>query len=340
MVRLHGIPRSIVSDRDKVFLSHFWIELFRLQGSKLRRSTACHPQTDGQSEVVNRCLETYLRCFSYDKPKSLSRWLPWAEYWYNTSYHDSIATTPFKAVYGRDPPPLLRYGSGVTAIATVEQQLQERDAMLEELKAHLIRAQSKMKKTVDQHRRDIHFEVGDMVYLKLQPYRRRSLAQKANEKLAPRYFGPYKVIQRIGPVAYKLELPDSTTIHPVFHVSQLKRALGKEVISQPLPPILDSELEWLVEPELVLDARQQVHNNSNDWEVLIKWQNLPDFEASWEPANLIASQFPDFHLEDKVSFAPRGIDRPPIRFTYARRKKRMDQGESMESNGLCFVTGY
>ena len=91
-----------------------------------------------------------------------------AEYWYNTTYHDSIATIPFKAVYGRDPPPLLRYGSRVTTIATVEQQLQQWDAMLEEFKAHLTRAQAKMKKTVDQHRRDVQFELGDMVYLKFQ----------------------------------------------------------------------------------------------------------------------------------------------------------------------------
>lgn len=131
----------------------------------------------------------------------------------------SIATTSFRAVYGRDPQPLLRYGHGVTVNSSVEQQLQERDAILDELKSHLIRAKAKMKATVDHHRREVHFELGDMVYLKLQPYRQCSLAQKANENLAPRYFGPYKVMEHIGLVGYKLELPNSASIHPIFHVS-------------------------------------------------------------------------------------------------------------------------
>ena len=160
VVKLNGIPRSIVSDRDKVFLSRFWTELFRLQGTSLCHSIAYHPQTDGQTKVVNCCVETYLRCFSYNKPRRWSTWLPWAEYWYNTTFHSSTNMTPFRAIYGRDPPPLLRYRSDSTSVLAVDQLLQERDLILNELKDHLCCAQSKMKSSADAHRRAIQFALG------------------------------------------------------------------------------------------------------------------------------------------------------------------------------------
>ncbi|PKU84655.1 hypothetical protein MA16_Dca022232 [Dendrobium catenatum] len=140
IVRLHGFLEWIVSDRDKVFLSHFWKEMFKLQGTHLKRSSAYHPQTDGQSEVVNRSVETYLRCFAGEKPKHWVRWLPWAEYWYNTSFHKAAQVTPFKVLYGRDPPTLIQYKSHSTSVSLVEQQLSERDEILGELKKHLLRA--------------------------------------------------------------------------------------------------------------------------------------------------------------------------------------------------------
>jgi len=98
IVRLHGIPKSLISDRDPLFVSHFWLELFKLQGTKLQMSFSYHPETDGQTEVINRYLESYLRCFALDQPRTWSNWLFWAEFWYNTTYHVSIGKTPFEVV--------------------------------------------------------------------------------------------------------------------------------------------------------------------------------------------------------------------------------------------------
>ncbi|KAA0035492.1 peroxidase 64 [Cucumis melo var. makuwa] len=110
IVRLHGFPKSIVSDRDKVFLSSFWKELFKMAGTKLNRSTAYHPQSDGQTEVVNRGVKTYLRCYCGERPKEWTKWLHWAKYWYKTTYQRSLGATPFQAIYGRLPPLLIYYG--------------------------------------------------------------------------------------------------------------------------------------------------------------------------------------------------------------------------------------
>lgn len=100
VVKLHGFPKSIVYDRDRVFISQFWRELFKLAGTTLCYSSSYHPETDGQTEVVNRSLETYLRCMVGENPKQWSHWLSWAEYWFNTSFNRSAGMTPFKALYG------------------------------------------------------------------------------------------------------------------------------------------------------------------------------------------------------------------------------------------------
>ena len=134
VVRLHDFPQSIVSDRDKIFMSNFWKEHFRLASTKLNRSTVYHPQTNGQTEVVNSSVEIYLRCFCGERPKQWMKWIPWAEYWYNTTYQRSLGVSPFQAVYGRAPPALLYYGDRGTSISTLDEQLKERDIVLGVLK--------------------------------------------------------------------------------------------------------------------------------------------------------------------------------------------------------------
>ena len=133
IVWLHGFPCSIVSDRDPVFTSNFWSELFRLAGVKLQLSSAFHPQTDGQSEVTNRIIVMYLRCLAGDRPRSCLKWLPWAEYCFNTSYQSSLKATPFQVVYGREPPTLLAYQPGSARVAAVDRQLKDRDEFIADI---------------------------------------------------------------------------------------------------------------------------------------------------------------------------------------------------------------
>ncbi|KAL4035233.1 hypothetical protein IC575_003914 [Cucumis melo] len=319
VVRLHGFPKSIVSDRDKIFLSHFWSEMFKLAGTKLNRSSSYHPQTDGQTEVVNKSVEAYLRCFCGEKPRDWSQWLHWAEYWYNTTYHGSIGITPFQAVYGRLPPPLIQYEEMETPNSTLDQQLRDRDVVLGALKEHLRVTQERMKKFADLKRRDVEFQTGDFVFLKLRPYRQTSLRKKRNEKLSPKYFGPYKILERIGTVAYKLELPSNAAIHPVFHVSQLKKAIGNIKEAQSLDPFINESHEWITQPEEIYAYRR--NQTTKEWEALVQWKGLPPHEATWENYADLKVQFPEFHLEDKVDLEEESDARPPILFTYNRRKK-------------------
>ncbi|KAK8956803.1 hypothetical protein KSP39_PZI000629 [Platanthera zijinensis] len=178
-------------------------------------STAYHLQSDGQSEVLNRCLETYLRCFIGERPGTWVKWLCWAEYSYNTAYHLAANTTPFETVYGRAPPSITQYLPGECPVASLADNLQDRDIILDSLKHHLRRAQSKIVSFANRKRRDLTLQVGEKVFLKLQPYRELSVARRTCPKLAPRYYGPFEIISRIGVVAYRLRLPSGSRIHPV-----------------------------------------------------------------------------------------------------------------------------
>nr|KYP38490.1 Retrotransposable element Tf2 [Cajanus cajan] len=302
VVRLHGVPNSVISDRDPLFMSLFRKEFFKMQGTKLLMSTAYHPQTDGQTEVTNRCLETYLRCFITDQPKGWALWLPWAEYWFNTTYHVSTGITPFEAVYGRTPPMLVRGTQGEIRVESVQREINERDEALRQLKKHLIRAQDRMKTQADKHRQERSFEEGDMVFLKLKQHRQHSVAARISPKLSARYYGPFEVLERIGAVAYRLKLPPESRIHPVFHVSLLKKAIGDYKLETNIPSALEDERAELLEPETVLASRSLLkgRERTNQW--LVKWRDKAVEEASWEDELTLRSQFPELSLKDKTNF--------------------------------------
>ena len=325
IVKIHGFPRTIVSDRDKIFTSLFWKELFRLSGTKLCFSTAYHPQTDGQTEVTNRGMETYLRCFAGDKPKTWASYLAWAELSYNSSHHSTLNMTPFRALYGRDLPTLIKYENGSTSNAALEEQLKDRDATLKLLREHLHCAQQLMKQRADKSRREVELAVGELVYVKLWPYRQKSLARKVNEKLCARFYGPFEVEARVGQVAYKLKLPSDSKIHPTFHISQLKKAVGEPLEVVPIPLQLTSEAELVVEPEGVLSTR--INAQSGQEELLIKWKGLPSHESTWEWKSAVKEKFGGFDLEDKVNFIGASNDtwaatHPPVLYHYSRKARK------------------
>lgn len=204
IVRLHGFPCSIVSDRDTVFTSNFWEELFRLAGVRLLRSSAFHPQTDGQSEVMNRII-MYLRCLAGDRPRFWLQWLPWAEYCFNTSYQSALCTTP-GCLWPASSNLAVLYTEAAKVVA-VDQQLSDRDDFLADIRDHLLLAQDVMKDHQNHKRRHVEYSVGDWVLLKLHHRSAAGITSASPSKLAPRFFGPYQIIERIGAVAYRLRLP-------------------------------------------------------------------------------------------------------------------------------------
>lgn len=223
--KLHGMPETIVIDHDRVFVSHFWRELFRLMGTTLAYSSAYHPQSDGQIEVINRILENYLRCFVSETPNLWHKFLHLAEYWYNSSFQSAIKMTPFEALYGRSPRNVRSYIEGSTSIAALDVSLAKRQQQLQLIRDNLTLAQIRMRSHANAHRQDRAFKVNDWVWLRLQTYRQQTVVRKGTQKLSKRYFGPYQITKVIGQVAYELCLPPQARIHPMFHVSKTETFL-------------------------------------------------------------------------------------------------------------------
>jgi hypothetical protein len=218
--KLHGSPKIIVSDRDPIFTGHFWTKLFSFLGTQLAQSSSYHPQSDGKTEIVNKCLEGYLHCFVFDKQTKWFKWLPLAEWCYNTSFHTTTKKTLFMALYGYHPPSITSSLKEKSKVQAVEYHIKHQQQVLQILKENLTMAHNRMKQQEDQHCSERSFEVGDWVFLRLQPYKQMSLKQdKKDNKLSPNYYGPYKVLQKIGTMAYKFEFPSYSRVHSIFHVS-------------------------------------------------------------------------------------------------------------------------
>ncbi|XP_077215503.1 uncharacterized protein LOC143850075 [Tasmannia lanceolata] len=307
-VKLHGIPKTIVSGRDPIFTSKFWSEIWKLSGTTLTMSSAYQPQTDGQSVVLNRCHEQYLHAFSQDNPKHWQASLLWAEYSYNTSFHSAIKMTPYEAVYGRQPPTIPSYMQGSSRVEAADEELTQRDTILTRLKTNLIRAHSRMKSLADQKCTDKQLEVGSWVLLKLQSYRQLSVATRSSQKLSKRFYGPYEIESKVSNVAYKLKLPGGNRIHPVFQISLLKQYYGPTpnvVCDLPSPGVANQPL---ISPLGILSTRTILRDNKAVQQVPVQWTGLLPEDTSWEDIKSLQTDFPHLHLEDKVDFQGVGND--------------------------------
>lgn len=333
VVKLHGVPETIVSDRDPIFTSNFWRALIQAVGPKLNYSTANHPSTDGQTERVNQCLEQYLRCAVHACPSKWRQWLPMAEFWYNSSYHSSIKCSPFKALYGMEP----NFGAlpnlNVDASSAAYDVAAERQKFTEMLKENLVKAQTRMKSYADQNRTERSFSVGDDVLLKLQPYSQSSVANRPYPKLAFKFFGPFKVLAKIGEVAYKLELPEGSAIHPVFHVSQLKPFLAKFTPVFTTIPAPDTLQASAPQPEAILDRRMVKKGNAATVQILVQWSSLPVDCATWEDYYVLKTRFPMAPIWDQPAFQGGAIVTPPPTDKAVYDKEGNDTDDGLEDVG-------
>ncbi|KAE8704407.1 General regulatory factor 9, MU isoform 1 [Hibiscus syriacus] len=221
IVRLHGIPRSITSYRDTKFISHFWKSLWGKLGTQLNFSSAYHPQTDGQTEVVNRSLGNLLRCLAGTKPKHWDLVLPQAEFAYNISKNRTTCLSPFEIVYGQNPSgvldlaPIPRIGCFSPKVDEMAKYLR---GIHEQVKQTIHESNTKYKTRVDNHRRQVLFDVGDFVWVVLT--RDRLLVGEYNN-LKDRKIGPCEVVQKINDNAYRLRLPSHLKTSDVFNVKHL-----------------------------------------------------------------------------------------------------------------------
>ena len=167
MAKLHGLPRSLVSDRDPFFVSHFWQELFRLSGTQLCMSSAYHPQSDGQNEVLNRVVEQYLRAFVHQRPRTWGKLLPWVEWSHNTSWNVGTSTTPCEITFGHKSFNFPKYIIGTSNIDVVDDLLVNREETFHFIRKKLLKAQALMKQHADTRRKEVNYQPGDWVTLKL-----------------------------------------------------------------------------------------------------------------------------------------------------------------------------
>jgi len=277
----HGLPQQVISDRGPQFVSGFMKELNGLLGIKIASSTAYHPQTDGQTERINQEVEQYLRLFVNHCQDDWTDWLALAEFSYNNKVQASTRQTPFMLNFGKHP----RLGIEPLRDAkhpAVEEFTEKMKVARQEAEAALSQAADDMSRYYDQQRGiAIQYKVGDMVWLDGKDL----TTERPSKKLSDKRYGPFEVTKVVSPSAYKLKLPSTMRLHPVFNTVKLRPYFPDKIdrpIQERLPPVIEGDMpEW--EVEYIKDSK--IKNKVLKY--LVKWQGYPHEECTWEPlANL------------------------------------------------------
>ncbi|GJT33688.1 putative reverse transcriptase domain-containing protein [Tanacetum coccineum] len=256
VVTKHGIPVLIICDRDPRFASNFWRSLQKALGTSLDMSIAYHPQTDRQSERTIQTLEDMLRACVIDFGNGWVKHLPLVEFSYNNSYHASIKAAPFEALYGRKCRSPVCWAEVGQVQLTGPELVQETTERIIQIKQRIQTARDRQKSYADLKRKPMELQVGDKVMLKVSPWKGVVRFGKRG-KLNPRYVGPFKVLKKVGAVAYKLELPQELSrVHNTFHVSNLKKCYSDDPLVVPLEGLqVDDKLHFVEEPVEIMDRK-------------------------------------------------------------------------------------
>ena len=296
IVRLHGVPASIVSDRDPRFTSYFWQAFQKALGTRMNMSTAYHPQTDGQSERTIQTLEDMLRAVVLDWGDSWEKHLPLVEFAYNNSFHTSIGMSPYEALYGRPCRTRLCWTQVGERSMLGPEIVEETTEKIRFLKEKMKEAQDRQKSYAYRRRKHIEFEVEDLVYLKMITFKGRARVS-GRRKLDPRYLGPFRIIERVGAVAYKLELPPAMdAFHNVFHVSQLRKCLSDQDIVLPeIPTDLGKNLTLETRPVLIVDRTEKTTRKKTIPMIKVVWEYNGKDVITWETEARMKAEYPEWY---------------------------------------------
>jgi len=296
------MPEVIISDRDTRFTSGFWQELMNAIGTKQKLSTAFHPQTDGQTERVNRVLEEYLRHFINPSQTDWDDWLDLAQFAYNNSHHEAIGTTPFYMNYGRHP----RLPTGLnkaTRCPAVDEFVSTIADIVKKAKDRLEAARQRAKHYADPRRRDVKFKPGDEVLLST---RFIQLKGPGVNKLLPKYIGPFTVKTALSDVTYRLHLPDCMKCHNVFHLSLL-RPFHKDDRFQPPPlPFEFDEAEGVwYELNCILKHRWVKRGRGQVIQYLVSFKGYGEEHNQWCDASDVTQPAKDeYHQQSGIPTTP------------------------------------